>query len=601
MGEPADAANANHARDERHEAEPSAARSSLPSSAVSKTAPLAFGRYVLHAPIARGGMAQVYTARLVGAEGFNRLVAAKRLHPQFTDDPDFVTMFHDEARIASRIHHPNVVPVLDVVVEGTEVILVQEYVHGVPLDRLFKAALASDSPIPIGIVVAIIAGTLSGLHAAHETKDETDQPLNIVHRDVSPQNIMVSVDGIPRLLDFGIARAELCVHVTREGVFKGKVAYMAPEQLRAESVTRAADIYAAGVILWELLRHRRLHGTSNEAQIFARSLSGSLPKVTDVLDGARVTMSPDRRRKLVELSPLVSRSLSSAAEHRFATAAEMLDALLAVCPAATSGEVSAWVKTLGAEYLDRRQKVIAASEESWRSQSKIAAAMPVGASPSPSSSSAMAAAAGNMPESSRVKRAGWSDAPDLGDLGESPVLSSWPARGTARDVRGTTDAPSDRRAVRLPWIVAAALLAFSATLVGVLGIQGPSSPEVPALGHAFDVPVSAVVAEAAAAPPLESPAPSLPVPVATQAVRAPTFQFNPPTPPMPAALSAPVVAHTAWRAPPAKAPSSHPPTTSKDNSSASASPPSPAPSPKADCDPPFYFEGTKKIYKAACL
>ena len=196
----------------------------LAASAVVKSAPLSFGRYVLHAPIARGGMAQVYTARLVGAEGFNRLVAAKRLHPQFTDDPDFVTMFHDEARIASKIHHPNVVPVLDVVVEGSEVILVQEYVHGVPLDRLFKVALAGDGPIPIGIVIAIIGGVLSGLHAAHETRDETDQPLNIVHRDVSPQNVMVSVDGIPRLLDFGIARAELCVHVTREGVFKGKVA-----------------------------------------------------------------------------------------------------------------------------------------------------------------------------------------------------------------------------------------------------------------------------------------------------------------------------------------------------------------------------------------
>ena len=558
------------------------------SSSSSDNAPatLSFGRYVLHAPIARGGMAQVYTARLVGAEGFNRLVAAKRLHPQFTDDPDFVTMFHDEARIASRIHHPNVVPVLDVVVEGTEVILVQEYVHGVPLDRLFKAALASDAPIPMGIVVAIVAGTLSGLHAAHETKDETDQPLNIVHRDVSPQNIMVSVDGIPRLLDFGIARAELCVHVTREGVFKGKVAYMAPEQLRAESVTRAADVYAAGVILWELVRHRRLHGTSNEAQIFARTLSGALPKVTDVLDDARapVTMSPERRRKLVELAPIVARALSSAAEDRFANAAEMLDAVLAVCPAATSQEVSAWVKTLGAEYLDRRQKVIAASEESWRSQSKIAAAIAA-----PASSSSLAVAA-SVPESSRVKRARWSD-PE--ELGAAPVLSSWPAVGTARDVRGTTDAPSSRRGVRLPWILAAALLAFSAALALVLGIQGPPSPDVAALGHALDAPISAVLAEALAPPAVESLAPSAAAPALPSTARAPTFQFS----------AAPPAAHTAWRAPPApKTPSPHVAASpSKDSPPASAALPSPAPSPKADCDPPFYFEGTKKIYKAACL
>src|SRR5260370_1672030 len=111
-------------------------------------------------------------------------------------------MFHDEARIASRIHQRNVVPVLDVVLEGNEVIIVQEYVHGVPLDRLFKAALVSeDTQIPIGIIVAIISAVLAGLHAAHETKDEMDEPLSIVHRDVSPENVIVSIDGIPRLLD----------------------------------------------------------------------------------------------------------------------------------------------------------------------------------------------------------------------------------------------------------------------------------------------------------------------------------------------------------------------------------------------------------------
>src|SRR5438552_2735994 len=148
------------------------------------TPPQSFGRYVLHAPIARGGMATIHIARLIGAEGFSRLVAAKRLHPQYTEDPDFVAMFHDEARIASKIHHPNVVPVLDVVLSGQEVILVQEYVHGVPLDKLFKSALLSDdNPIPVSVAVAIIAGVLSGLHAAHETKDEMGESLNIVHRD----------------------------------------------------------------------------------------------------------------------------------------------------------------------------------------------------------------------------------------------------------------------------------------------------------------------------------------------------------------------------------------------------------------------------------
>src|SRR5580704_321712 len=134
--------------------------------------PRVFGRYVLYAPIARGGMATIHIARLVGADGFNRIVAAKRLHPQFTEDPDFVAMFRDEAEIASKIHHPNVVPVLDIVLDGEEVVLVQEYVHGVPLDRLFRASLAAREPIPVRIVVALVGGILAGLHAAHETTNE---------------------------------------------------------------------------------------------------------------------------------------------------------------------------------------------------------------------------------------------------------------------------------------------------------------------------------------------------------------------------------------------------------------------------------------------
>src|SRR5690349_20464126 len=172
----------------------------------SASPPRTCGRYVLYPPIAHGGMATVHTARLVGAEGFSRLVAAKRLHPQYTDDPEFVTMFHDEACIASRIHHPNVVPVLDVVVSGNELILVQEYVHGVPLSQLMKVAHTENRPIAIDIAIAVLCGVLAGLHAAHEVRDEAGEPLEIVHRDVSPANVMISVDGVPRLLDFGIAK-----------------------------------------------------------------------------------------------------------------------------------------------------------------------------------------------------------------------------------------------------------------------------------------------------------------------------------------------------------------------------------------------------------
>src|ERR1019366_7886091 len=343
--------------------------------------PRIFGRYVLYAPIARGGMATIHIARLVGDDGFSRIVAAKRLHPQFTEDPEFVAMFRDEAEIASKIHHPNVVPVLDIVLAGEEVILVQEYVHGVPLDRLFRAARQAQEAIPPRIVVAIMSGVLAGLHAAHETTDEKGNPLGIVHRDVSPQNVMVSVDGIPRLLDFGIAKASASAHVTRAGLLKGKIAYMAPEQIRGEDVSRVSDLYACGVLLWELLGLQRLHAGRSEGQILAAVLKGELPSLTAALEPMRATTSKERWGLLTRLEPVVSKALSTQPQSRYATAAEMLGALVRVVPAASALEVSAWVKARCGDYLERRQQVLAANEHGWRSLSKIAFANGTGTGP----------------------------------------------------------------------------------------------------------------------------------------------------------------------------------------------------------------------------
>src|SRR5215471_12070159 len=136
---------------------------------------IVIGRYMLHRQIARGGMATIHIARLTGAEGFSRIVAAKRLHPQYIEDPDFASMFLDEARIASKVHHRNVVPVLDVVSTGSEIVLVQEYIHGVPFQLLLKTARKLEQPVPVPLVVAIMVGVLSGLHTAHEARDELGQ------------------------------------------------------------------------------------------------------------------------------------------------------------------------------------------------------------------------------------------------------------------------------------------------------------------------------------------------------------------------------------------------------------------------------------------
>ncbi|HSD86991.1 MAG TPA: serine/threonine-protein kinase, partial [Kofleriaceae bacterium] len=167
--------------------------------------PIQVGRYLLHRKIARGGMATIHIARLMGDVGFSRIVAAKRMHPDLAEDDEFVQMFLDEARIASKVHHRNVVPVLDVVTLNTEVMLVQEYIHGAPLSLLLQNAVAMSSHLPVPVAVAIACNVLAGLHAAHETTDEMGAPLQIVHRDVSPQNVFVTYGGDVKLLDFGVA------------------------------------------------------------------------------------------------------------------------------------------------------------------------------------------------------------------------------------------------------------------------------------------------------------------------------------------------------------------------------------------------------------
>ncbi|MCL2447368.1 MAG: serine/threonine protein kinase, partial [Polyangiaceae bacterium] len=196
--------------------------------------------------------------RLMGSGGFARTVAIKQLHPQFAKDPEFVAMFLDEARLVARIRHPNVVPTLDVVAASSELFHVMEYVQGESLSRLARALRAREERVPLPIVVRIMNDVLQGLHAAHEARDERGVPLHIVHRDVTPQNILVGADGVARLLDFGVAKAAGRAQTTQDGQIKGKLAYMAPEQLMSAGVTRETDLYAASVVLWEMLAGERL-------------------------------------------------------------------------------------------------------------------------------------------------------------------------------------------------------------------------------------------------------------------------------------------------------------------------------------------------------
>jgi serine/threonine-protein kinase len=311
------------------------------------------GRYALHREIAAGGMATVHLGRLLGPVGFSRTVAIKRLHPQFAREPEFVSMFLDEARLAARIRHPNVVSTLDVVAADGEIFLVMEYIQGEVLSNLLRFAAARSERVPPRIAASIIVGCLHGLHAAHEARDEQGAPLHIVHRDVSPQNMLVGIDGIPHLLDFGIARAAGRLVTTREGHVKGKFAYMAPEQLHGEPATRKSDIFGAAIVLWETLAGERLFRGETEAATLERVLFADIP-------GVRT-----RNSELPEsIDAVIRRGLARASAARFSTAREMALALEEVLGVASPTEVAIWLERTARDSLASRAAVVAEVESS---------------------------------------------------------------------------------------------------------------------------------------------------------------------------------------------------------------------------------------------
>lgn len=319
------------------------------------------GRYALYGTIASGGMATVHFGRLIGPVGFSRTVAIKRLHPQFCADPEFVAMFLDEARLAARIRHPNVIPTLDVVATNGELFLVMDYVPGESLARLVRAARQREATLPPAITVAIMVGVLQGLHAAHEATNERGEPLGIVHRDVSPQNVLVGSDGQARVLDFGVAKAAGRVQTTREGQLKGKLSYMAPEQLRGSPLDRQTDIYAAAVVLWETLSGDRLFRGENEGDIVSKVLEGTVLPPSRAM---RVTAGVEARRTVARLDAITLRGLARDPSMRFATARDMALALEEALPPATTSEVSNWIEDVASAVLLMRAGQVGEIESS---------------------------------------------------------------------------------------------------------------------------------------------------------------------------------------------------------------------------------------------
>lgn len=317
------------------------------------SAELLAGRYALRAVLASGGMAVVHLAEKVTNGERSRPVAIKRLHPHLVNEGDFVAMFLDEARLTTRLRHPNIVPTLDVVFADSELFLVMDYVEGETLANMRKNARHRNIEFPVGVAAAIIHDALEGLHAAHETTDSQGRALGVVHRDFSPGNLMIGTDGVGRVLDFGVAKAEGRLSSTQAGMLKGKLSYMAPEQLLGGVVDRRADLFSAGLLLWELLTGRRAYyGGDNDTAIIAKVLAADFE-----------APSIGRPEVSTALDVVVLRAVLADAEERYPTAREMADALASAWPLASRAEVAIFLRQVASEGLARREAAVAALQQ----------------------------------------------------------------------------------------------------------------------------------------------------------------------------------------------------------------------------------------------
>lgn len=295
----------------------------LPSSDAAPAAPLLqrYGNYLLIRKLTEGGMAEIFLAKHLGAEGFERDLVIKRLLPQLSDVQEFVRMFLDEARLAARLSHPNIVQISDLGQAEGRYFIAMEYLAGEDFSSTLRTVAQRGRYTPLPVVAQVLSAAARGLHHAHEMQDENGAPLGIVHRDISPSNLHLTYQGQVKVLDFGIAWAQTRLTKTQAGVVKGKYSYMAPEQARGEQVDRRADVYSLGVSLYEALTHIRPLVREHDLAMLNAVLAGEY--------------APPRKHRpdLPEaLEAITLKAMSLKPEDRYPTASAFADALDAVLP-----------------------------------------------------------------------------------------------------------------------------------------------------------------------------------------------------------------------------------------------------------------------------
>ncbi len=473
-------------------------------------------RYRILGTIGAGGMATVELGELVGPVGFSRLVAIKRLHPKYSSDANLVTMFVDEARLAARVRHPNVVSTLDVVKTDVELCLVLDYVHGESLARLLRAG----GPIRPGIASAIVLGLLHGLHAAHEAEGPGGVKLEIIHRDVSPENVLVGVDGIPRLADFGVAKARHRLRTTLDGSVRGKLPYMAPEQLEGggrSMIDRRTDVYAASVLLWELLVGR----VPLEDADLVPLLSGK----------PRPDIAPPGAGPL--LDAVVMKGLAPSPADRHASALEMAIALERAQPPASQRVVAEWVRDVGGEALRERAALAHTLESSPRLRAdRSSNPRAIGIPTAPQTDGTLPPNDTLPPKSGRAPMATIPDGPQslaraVQARAAQMHVSDAPPSSLAPTAQPSSEPPPPARRRKLPIAIAAigilAVLGAAAFVVQGFGVKTTAASVEPStLTQSAPPPITTIepAPVVATAKPAAEPVPSPPLPTAKPAPQA---------------------------------------------------------------------------------